>query len=128
MSALIIVALVLASCAGMVHRRNYAERQPNGSWAFTGAPPYTTGDRIAIVANVVCTALDLISTEVALANGAREGNPFLTNRGVRIPLMLGSSAALWWIGERTGWRKAANGVKAGTACAAAGWNFGEANG
>jgi len=123
MPALILVALFACSCAGTIHRRNYVERQPDGSWSFTGAPPYTMGDRIAIAANVLCTVLDLASTEVALANGAREGNPFLTERGARIPLMIGSSVGLWALGEWIGWRKSMNGLKAGTACAAAGWNF-----
>lgn len=125
----VVLAVMATGCAGLVPRQGYAraERQPDGSWARSSAPPYSTGDRIAIAANFGCTLADMISTEVALANGMREGNPLLGNRGVRIPLMLGTSALIWAIGEYKGWRKFANGTKAAFGCTAAAWNFSMAN-
>jgi hypothetical protein len=83
----------------------------------------TPVERLAVFANAACTMLDITSTELALLHGFREGNPMLVEREIRIPWLVLSSVAFWFIGEAFEQRTFWNSSKAAMHCAASGWNL-----
>lgn len=124
-----ILPAILALLASTVSAEQMGPPAPAKAWALEApeaSQPWGWQEGLIIGASVA----DLASTEYALRTpGAREGNPLLVSRSVRLPLKLAYTGVVVWL-YRTlerrgqhGWAKTVLVWSVALWAGAAGWNM-----